>query len=79
MAGNDTQGLRYGTIETPEKHYLSWKEENPDYHPQVDGREQKYLPWGGPGQPLPWPSPFGLAEASPYAAYSGVSRKAASG
>lgn len=25
MAGNDTQGLRYGTIETPEKHYLEWK------------------------------------------------------
>ena len=24
MAGNDTQGLRYGTIETPEKHYLAW-------------------------------------------------------
>jgi len=33
MAGNDTQGLRYGSIETPEKYYLSWKEpgalENP--------------------------------------------------
>ncbi|MEK6570743.1 MAG: HsdR family type I site-specific deoxyribonuclease, partial [Bacteroidota bacterium] len=33
MAGNDTQGLRYGTIETPEKYYLMWKEpgdiENP--------------------------------------------------
>lgn len=27
MAGNDTQGLRYGTIETPEKHYLEWKED----------------------------------------------------
>ncbi len=27
MAGNDTQGLRYGTIETPEKFYLEWKEE----------------------------------------------------
>lgn len=26
MAGNDTQGLRYGTIETPEKHYYQWKE-----------------------------------------------------
>lgn len=25
MAGNDTQGLRYGTIETPEKYYLEWK------------------------------------------------------
>lgn len=28
MAGNDTQGLRYGVIETPEKYYLKWKEEN---------------------------------------------------
>ena len=27
MAGNDTQGLRYGTIETSEKYYLEWKEE----------------------------------------------------
>ena len=27
MAGNDTQGLRYGTIETNEKYYLEWKEE----------------------------------------------------
>jgi type I restriction enzyme R subunit len=26
MAGNDTEGLRYGTIETPEKYYLAWKE-----------------------------------------------------
>ena len=34
MAGNDTQGLRYGTIETPEKFYLEWKEEieNPYKH-----------------------------------------------
>ncbi len=28
MAGNDTQGLRYGTIETSEKYYLEWKEAN---------------------------------------------------
>ncbi len=27
MAGNDTEGLRYGVIDTPEKYYLSWKEE----------------------------------------------------
>lgn len=31
MAGNDTQGLRYGTIETPERYYLEWKEENPEF------------------------------------------------
>jgi len=33
MAGNDTEGIRYGVIETPEKYYLKWKEnsdiENP--------------------------------------------------
>ncbi|MDY0287672.1 MAG: HsdR family type I site-specific deoxyribonuclease [Sphaerochaeta sp.] len=26
MAGNDSEGLRYGTINTPEKYYLAWKE-----------------------------------------------------
>ncbi len=28
MAGNDTEGLRYGVIETSEKYYLTWKEES---------------------------------------------------
>ncbi len=28
MAGNDTEGLRYGAIETTEKYYLTWKEES---------------------------------------------------
>lgn len=28
MAGSDTEGVRYGTIETPEKYYLAWKEES---------------------------------------------------
>src|SRR6056297_3667319 len=27
MAGNDSAGLRYGTTKTPEKYYLTWKEE----------------------------------------------------
>ena len=27
MAGNDSEGLRYGTIETSEKHYYQWKED----------------------------------------------------
>lgn len=26
MAGNDSEGLRYATIKTPEKYYLKWKE-----------------------------------------------------
>lgn len=33
MAGNDTQGIRYGTIETPEKYYLEWKEQSEIAHP----------------------------------------------
>ena len=28
MAGNDTEGLRYGCINTPEKYYLAWKEDS---------------------------------------------------
>jgi type I restriction enzyme, R subunit len=33
MAGNDTEGLRYGVIETPEKYYLTWKEKSPIDNP----------------------------------------------
>ncbi|RZT23603.1 type I restriction endonuclease subunit R [Fictibacillus sp. BK138] len=35
MAGNDTEGVRYGTIETKEKYYLTWKEES-DIDHQLD-------------------------------------------
>ena len=42
MAGNDTEGLRYGTIQTPEKYYLTWKEESPNWKPGMDV-ETKYL------------------------------------
>lgn len=30
FAGNDTEGLRYGTIKTPEKYFLKWKEDEQD-------------------------------------------------
>jgi len=30
FAGNDTEGLRYGSIGTPEKYYLKWKEDIED-------------------------------------------------
>lgn len=30
MAGNDSEGLRYGTIGTPEKYFLRWKEDEDD-------------------------------------------------
>jgi len=33
MAGNDTEGLRYGAIQTPEKYYLAWKEGSPIENP----------------------------------------------
>lgn len=43
MAGNDTEGLRYGVIETKEKYWLAWREENPAYREGVDKRDQRYL------------------------------------
>jgi type I restriction enzyme, R subunit len=36
MAGNDTEGLRYGVIETSEKYYLTWKEESSISTPVLD-------------------------------------------
>jgi type I restriction enzyme R subunit len=33
MAGNDTEGMRYGTIQTPQKYYLEWKEDAPSVTP----------------------------------------------
>jgi len=42
-AGNDSEGLRYGTIETPEKYYLKWKEQDPNYDPKTDDKETKFL------------------------------------
>ena len=40
MAGNDSEGLRYGTINTPEKYYLEWKKdgftEYPDERSEMD-------------------------------------------
>ena len=44
MAGNDTEGLRYGVIGTKEKYWLSWREENPDYRDGIDSRDKRYLP-----------------------------------
>jgi type I restriction enzyme R subunit len=33
MAGNDSNGLYYGTTKTEEKYFLKWKEDNDVYHP----------------------------------------------
>jgi type I restriction enzyme, R subunit len=40
MAGNDTEGLRYAAIQTPEKYYLSWKEDGPGDNPLDNGLRQ---------------------------------------
>jgi type I restriction enzyme R subunit len=36
MAGNDSEGLRYGTIETKEKYYLEWKEKAESHNYKLD-------------------------------------------
>ena len=36
MAGNDTEGLRYGTTETKEEFYMTWKEAGPDSESRLD-------------------------------------------
>lgn len=50
MAGNNTEGLRYGTIETSEKHYYQWKEDvdnpfgNPvDFHISRMCNKERFL------------------------------------
>ncbi|WPZ26324.1 HsdR family type I site-specific deoxyribonuclease [Sulfitobacter pontiacus] len=43
MAGNDTEGLRYGVIESKEKYWLNWREENPAYRDGIDARDTRYL------------------------------------
>ncbi|KUJ77744.1 type I restriction endonuclease subunit R [Ruegeria profundi] len=50
FAGNDTEGLRYGTIQTPEKHFYAWKEdvENPfdsplDFHLSLMCEKRRFL------------------------------------
>lgn len=40
MAGNDSEGLRYGAIETQEKYFLTWKEDEAD---NTEYKLDKYL------------------------------------
>ncbi|SFD65011.1 type I restriction enzyme, R subunit [Chitinophaga sp. CF118] len=35
FAGNDSEGLRYGTIGTSAKYYLQWKEDEQSYEPEL--------------------------------------------
>ena len=40
FAGNDSEGLKYGTIKTPEKYFLQWKEDEDD---NIRFKLDKYL------------------------------------
>src|SRR5690606_21264893 len=40
LAGNETEGLRYGVIETPEKYTMTWKEPSATGNPLHRGLEQ---------------------------------------
>ncbi|HMN11383.1 MAG TPA: HsdR family type I site-specific deoxyribonuclease [Bellilinea sp.] len=40
LAGNETEGLRYGVIETPEKYTMTWKEPSAISNPLHQGLEQ---------------------------------------
>jgi type I restriction enzyme R subunit len=42
-AGNDTQGLYYGTTKTAEKFFLKWKEDNYKYNPDQNILDQHVL------------------------------------
>ena len=43
MAGNDTEGLRYGAIETPEKYYLRWVEDTGTYAAEQNPLDRQIL------------------------------------
>jgi type I restriction enzyme R subunit len=43
LAGNDSQGLYYGTTKTPEKFFLKWKEDNHRYNPDQNILDQHLL------------------------------------
>jgi len=43
LAGNDSQGLYYGTTKTPEKFFLKWKEDKYSYNPDENLLDQHLL------------------------------------
>lgn len=43
VAGNDTQGLHYGTTKTPEKFFLKWKEDKYLYNPDINLLDQHLI------------------------------------
>lgn len=45
MAGNPSEGLRYAVIDTPEKYWLEWQEQNPDWSPRAPVEPKTLAPW----------------------------------
>jgi type I restriction enzyme, R subunit len=43
LAGNDSEGLYYGTTKTPEKYFLKWKEDKHTYNPDANLLDQHLL------------------------------------
>jgi len=43
LAGNDSEGLYYGTTKTPEKYFLKWKEDKHHYNPDENLLDQHLL------------------------------------
>ncbi len=52
LAGNDTQGLYYGTTKTSEKYFLKWKEENHSYNQDENILDQQVLQFCNPARLL---------------------------
>jgi type I restriction enzyme R subunit len=52
LAGNDSQGLWYGTTKTPEKFFLKWKEDNYNYNPDTNLLDQHVLQFCHPDRLL---------------------------
>ncbi|WP_299257587.1 type I restriction endonuclease subunit R [uncultured Kushneria sp.] len=45
MAGNPSEGLRYAVIDTPEKYWLEWQEQNPEWSPRAPVEPKTLAPW----------------------------------
>ncbi|WP_130472316.1 type I restriction endonuclease subunit R [Candidatus Magnetaquicoccus inordinatus] len=50
MAGNDSEGLRYATIQTPEKYYLRWYEETGPFASEANLLDRHLLQVGAKGR-----------------------------
>ena len=51
LAGNESEGLRYGTVLTPEKHYLEWRSDSFSEFPEERGAEEERLEAASRGIP----------------------------